>query len=116
MMAAPTSADSGSPTSSDKSVSGSAEVGDPKIFIFIKVESDAIIAIEFDSSATIGHVKDRIAEATGIARSDQCLTYDKRQLLDQCKLSDYNIQNGSTVELCVYEQPPILIGCSRRRK
>ena len=68
--------------------------------IFVQVMHQEIITLEVDSSDTIGNLKEKIKDKKGFPVEEQLLFFQsKTQLKDDRTVSDYNIQNKSTVIL-----------------
>ena len=72
----------------------------PPLEIFVQVMHQEIITLEVDSSDTIGHLKEKIKDKKGFPAEEQLLFFQsKTQLNEDRTVSDYNIQNKSTVKL-----------------
>lgn len=69
--------------------------------LFVKADDQTILLqVDEESNEDIGTVKHRLEEQEGIVDVEhQRLMYAGKQLDDDCTISDYNIQNGSTLEL-----------------
>ena len=72
----------------------------PPLEIFVQVRSREIVTLEVDSSDTIGNLKEKIKDKKGFPAEEQRLFFQgKTELKDDRTVSDYNIQNKSTVNL-----------------
>ena len=72
----------------------------PPLEIFVQVMHQEIITLEVDSSDTIGNLKEKIKDKKGFPVEEQLLFFQsKTQMEDDRTVSDYNIQNKSTVKL-----------------
>ena len=68
--------------------------------IFVKTLSGKTLTIRVSLSDTVKNVKIQIQDMTGVLCGQQRLIFAGKQLLEDDKaLSDYNIQNGSTIHL-----------------
>lgn len=57
------------------------------------------IIVRLKPCVKIGIIKNKIAETHGIPRAGQTLRFNGEMLKDDCTLNDYDIQNGSILEL-----------------
>ena len=67
--------------------------------VFIKTLTGQSIAIDYRSDLTIEEVKETINSRDGIPVNQQRLIYQGKQLDNDQTLSDYNIQENSTIHL-----------------
>lgn len=82
--------------------------------IMVKTMTGKSLPIDTEASETIEEVKSRIAEAEGIPIDQQRLIFGKRQLEDGRSLSDYNIQRGAELTLCLRLRGGMYHGSSGR--
>ena len=70
--------------------------------ILIKTLLDKIFPIDVELSDTIQIVYKKIEEKEHIPSDQQWLIFDGKHLDDEKTLSEYNVQNNSTIYLMVY--------------
>ena len=70
--------------------------------ILIKTLLDKIFPIDVELSDTIQIVYTKIEEKEQIPSDQQWLIFDGKHLDDEKTLSEYNVQNNSTIYLMVY--------------
>ena len=81
-----------------------------KIKLFVKTTADEIVILEANSNDTIASIKKKIQKDKEGTSSDKFkIIFDGRQLVDEGTLSEYNIQNGSTVQVKPREPMQIFI-------
>ena len=68
------------------------------ICISIKT-SNGILSLDFRNTDTIAIVKDKIHEKEGVLPNQQLLTYNGKELEDECSLHTFCIDNSATLEL-----------------
>ena len=67
--------------------------------IFVKTLTGTTITLEVEPSDTIDNVKVLIRSQYWIPRAQQQLIFVGKQLENDCTLSDYNIQEDSTLDM-----------------
>jgi hypothetical protein len=72
--------------------------------IFVRMLSGKTITLDCESTDTIGSLKSKVEDKEGIKATDQRYVYGGKNLQDQNTLSDYNIQQGSTLNLVLHMQ------------
>ena len=86
----------------NRSTGPSVTFGTEVIQLFVKTQNGKTITIEAGLSDSVRDVKLLISEKTDIASNEQRIVFEGRQLEDGYTLSDYNIQNESTLNLGGY--------------
>ena len=67
--------------------------------IFVRMLTGSAISLEFKASDTVKDVKSKIQDKEGIPPDQQVLFFNKKQLMDGCALSDYNIHDNDLLYL-----------------
>ena len=74
-----------------------------EIQIFIKTFQSKVIAISAKELDTIGDIKSKIQEKSGISKYNQRLIIFAKELLDHKTIKDYQIRNNGTIHLVLKE-------------
>ena len=69
--------------------------------VLVKMPTGKITRLEVSHPCTVEDVKQKISWREGIPPHSQRLTYNRRVLEDGVAVYDYNIRNGSKLELTV---------------
>ena len=67
--------------------------------IFVKIGIGKTIILDVEASDSVADIKQKIQDKEGISPEDQRLLFSARQLEDGRPVSDYNVQNESTLHL-----------------
>ena len=88
--------------------------------IFVRGFKEKSIVLKVGPFATIGNMKSMIQDIEGIPSDELCLFYNGQQLKNECTLSDYAIQENSSIQLssyywycsgCTYKNLPQCLFC-----
>ena len=69
------------------------------MLIYVKTPTGKTIALEVDSSDSIGDVKEKIQAKEGIISNMQQIIFAAKQLEDEQTLASYNIERDSVLHL-----------------
>ena len=78
------------------------------ILIYIKT-SNGIFSLTLKEINTIAEVKDTIYEKEGVLPNEQILTYDGKELEDECRLHTFCVGYSATLELRIFFQISVTI-------
>ena len=67
--------------------------------VFLKNLDGIVFSVEIEQSDEIASVKAKIEEKTGINPGHQKLIHAGHQMDERLKVSDYNIQEGATINI-----------------
>jgi len=67
--------------------------------IKVKTLTGKEIEIDIETDDTIARIKERVEEKEGIPPQQQRLIFGGKQMLDEKKASEYNIEGGSVLHL-----------------
>ena len=74
-------------------------IASARMLIYVKTPSGKMITLTVRASDTIKAVKAKIEDSERIPPDDQILTFAGKELEDGRKVSDYDMKNGSTLQL-----------------
>lgn len=80
-----------------------------KMTVFIKTLTGAALALDVDKDETVEDLKAKIHAKEGIPPQEQCIVFVGKQLEDGHRLSEYNIQKESTLQLLLGLHPELTI-------
>lgn len=90
-----------------ESSSSSAHAGGGQLLVFVRSLAGKVVPIQLQPADTVGELKRRVEVQEGIPRANQCLVSGGCQLQDDRTVSDYGVQNQSTVHLLVRVPRPL---------
>ena len=71
--------------------------------------SNDLLSLDFRNTDTIAKVKDKIHEKEGVLPNQQLLTYNGKELEDECSLRTFCVGNSATLELRIFFQISVTI-------
>ncbi|XP_055711022.1 ubiquitin-60S ribosomal protein L40-like [Phlebotomus papatasi] len=69
--------------------------------VFVRTVTGKDITLEVEGTDTIERIKSKIRDKDGTPEEEQCLTYVGKPLQDIHRVSDYSIQEHSTIHLAL---------------